>query len=161
MTEHTGEPADDHSTESAAEPPAAEAPTAHVPPATPPGPVPGPAQPMPGWYPVPPPGFGPAAPFAPVSKEPWFNPAKRTSIVVAAVIAALILLGGGFAIGAVTTHHRGDRGPRISFYGPGVGPGLGQRVFPNGVRPRQRTAPFYGNGPTNVPSQLPSASTSS
>jgi hypothetical protein len=88
-----------------------------------------------------PPGYAPGSPFAPqpfapVLKEPWFNPAKRTTILVTSIVLAVLLLGGGFIVGAVAANHH-DRGRGVSVYGPLVnrgqfGPGIGQRLRPNG-----------------------------
>ena len=152
-----------------ADTPAADAaPTADLPP-TPP--ASGPAQaetashPMPG--PVPPQPFPYAAtpapyPFAPVVKEPWFNPAKRTTILASAVVAAVVLLGGGVLIGLAAHHDRRDR-PGITVYGPG-GYGRvivpGDKIAPGFVVPGHK---FPGNGQGHVkrqPGQVPSPSPS-
>jgi hypothetical protein len=103
-----------------------------------------------------PPGYA-AQPFAPVLKEPWFNPAKRTTILVTSIVLALLLLGGGFIVGAVATHHR-DHGRGVSVYGPLLNrgqfaPGVGQRQRPggqlNGPANRQRQpAPNAPNAPS-------------
>lgn len=71
-----------------------------------------------------PPAYHAAYPFAPVVKEPWVNPAKRTAVLVTSVVLALLLLGGGFVLGAASTHHRDERG-----FGP-FGPQNAQRLGP-------------------------------
>ena len=133
MTEHSDEPTTE-STVPAPPPPAVPAPQPY---------------PAPGY-----PGYAAPYAFAPVPKQPWFNPAKRTSILVSAIVAAIVLLGGGVVIGAVATHHHDRRDSGFSF----VGPGGGARIGPNGGgRPR---GPRF-NQNNNGPGQLPSPSTSS
>lgn len=129
-------------------PVAAEAATAQHPPVPPVQPYP-PAYAAPGPY-----------PFAPVVKEPWFNPAKRTSILVASLVAGLLLLGGGFVVGiAAGDHHdRRDRGG-VSVYGPmngrGFGPGFGPAYpFPGKGKIHRQPA----NGAVPTPSSAPSTS---
>jgi hypothetical protein len=101
-------------------------------------------QPYPPAYPAP-------YPFAPVAKEPWFNPAKRTSIVIAAIVLALVLLGGGIVIGAASVNHR-DR--TVVRYGPQDA----QRVGPaNGARARLGR-PGAGFGHNGQLAPVPSAS---
>ena len=83
-------------------------------------------QPFPGQpYP---PGFGAPYPFAPVPKEPWFNPAKKTTILVTSIVLAVVLLGSGFVIGAAAVHGHDRRGVSVN------GPYRGQ--VGAGVRPR-------------------------
>lgn len=101
-------------------------------------------------------------PFAPVVKEPWFNPAKRTTILITSIVAAIVLLGGGVLIGLAAGHHdRRDR-PGFTLYGPAGGrvivPGNGHG--PRFVVPDKQ---FPGNGRDNhrvQPSLAPSPSSS-
>lgn len=44
-------------------------------------------------------------PFLPRYKEPWVNPAKRTTVAVVGAVLGLLLLGGGFVVGAAVAHH--------------------------------------------------------
>lgn len=118
--------------------PAAQAPTAAEAPTAQQQPVPPAAAPYGPGYPTPAP-----YPFVPVAKEPWFNPAKRTNILISAIVAGFVLLGGGIVIGLAAHHDRRDRG---GFYGPVTvqpyGPGGGrQYMIPGYAGPG-----FPGNG---------------
>jgi hypothetical protein len=86
----------------------------------------------------------PANPFVPRYREPWINPAKRTSAIVIAAGSAVVLLVAGLLIGLGLgggDHH--GYGPRLemrpafghmlpgfdyrrwAFRHPGYGPGFG------------------------------------
>ena len=153
------EPTDNTEPKDAADTAATEA----IPPVPPPSAQPAPPV-MPPLMPYGPPPWS-AQPFAPVVKEPWFNPAKRTSILVSAIVAGIVLLGGGVLIGLSAGHHdRRDR-PGFTMYGPAGGqvivPGNGQRprfVLPgNGPR---KVHPGNGQGnPNQSPVPSPSGST--
>jgi hypothetical protein len=118
-------------------------------------PAPGPIPPFATPY-VPPPTY---QPFMPVFKEPWINPAKRTTLLVWGIVAALVLLGAGFVIGACTTH---DGHGRIVRQGGPVlqGPGYFNFTGPNGKRFRLvpgQNGVFPGvPNPSNLPSTAPS-----
>ena len=142
---------------------AGEAPTAEqasVPPVTPAAAAPqhqlAPGQPF-GAQPYPQGYFAPY-PFAPVAKEPWFNPAKRTTILITSIVLAVVLLGGGALIGAVASHH-GDRERGVGFYGPLQVPRGGKIIGPRIEFPGQGNHPGRGNGfgrgPGTAPSGVP------
>jgi len=100
--------------------------------------------PYPGYYPPYPPPY-----FAPVTKTPWINPAKRTLIIVSAVAAVLIALGAGIGIG-VAIGGDGHPGHHIVIEGPRGRidlPGQGQRKFPLTPRNGQGGAHLVPNAP--------------
>jgi hypothetical protein len=107
--------------------------------------------------PPPPVRAAPVQPFAPVAREPWVNPAKRASLVLAAVLVGLLLCGGSFVVGVAVGHHRGGQrsGPQLP-----MGPYRGQ-VFGRQGRmgaPRQ-FPPLRNMGPPRgvpAPSSIPS-----
>jgi hypothetical protein len=84
-----------------------------------------PPPPQPGYQPYPPHAYGlPPGAFAPVPREPWFNPAHRTRIGLIAALLALVLLGAGFGIGYGVAPGGGHHVERIGIF-PGryaVGP---------------------------------------
>jgi hypothetical protein len=79
--------------------------------------------------PAPPPPPPPPAPpaFAPVPREPWINPRRRTQVAGIGLVAALACLGAGIGIGwaASGDDHR-DRPHGVMFvpgrvgYGPAI-----------------------------------------
>lgn len=111
--------------------------------------------------PPPPPGPPPpfvAAAFAPVPREPWVNPRRRTQIAGIGLLAALACLGAGIGIGfAASGGGHGDRPhnvvlvPRPFGYAPAIyGPhgNFGEWPMPGGP---------YDNGGSASPSPAPSS----
>jgi len=115
-----------------------------------------------GPYGAGPSGAGPYPnpnPFAPATREPWLNPAKRGMAALLAVLVAVVLLGVGFVAGAALANHR-DRGLSQverggARYGPLDHPGAGRFRGPGGVAPTATPVPAVS--PTAV-SPAPSSS---
>jgi hypothetical protein len=87
-------------------------------------------------------------PFVPRYREPWVNPAKRTSLVVLAAASAVVLLALGFLLGlglGGNGHRRGFemRPGGYGGYGSGYGSGYSEQRrmppwAPGHVRPGWR-----------------------
>src|SRR5690349_11071310 len=62
---------------------------------------------------APPPGYA-IAPFPPVVRTPWINPAKRMQVAILSIVAFLVVAGAAFAGGVAAGgdgHGRDRRGP--------------------------------------------------
>jgi hypothetical protein len=121
------------------------------PPAAPPPPPPAPPPPVP-------PAAAPA-PFAPVPREPWVNPARRGQVVGLGLVAALAFLGAGIGIGfAVSGGDHRDRPhnvvvvPRFGYH-----PGMMGPHGNYGVWPMPRGPYDNGGSATETPSPAPSS----
>jgi hypothetical protein len=146
-------PTPDEPTTEALAAPAAEPPAAPPPPASSPAPPP----------PVPP--AVPPAAFAPVPREPWINPRRRTQVAGIGLVAALACIGAGIGIGFAASgdDHR-DRPHGIVLmpgrgfgYDPAIyGPGLAVPHGRFGVWPVPG-GPYDNNGGSATPSPAPSS----
>lgn len=139
---------DEPTTETPAAPTATSQPVAAPLPAGPPAP------------PSPPPSAPvPVAAFAPVPREPWINPGRRTQVAGVGLIAALAMLGAGIGIGfAVSGNDHPDRPrdmlimPRHFGYGPAVyGPRGDVGVWP------MPGGPYDNGGGSASPAPAPSS----
>src|SRR5690348_12855477 len=88
-------------------------------------------------------------PFVPRYREPWLNPAKRTSVILIGAAAAVVLLALGFLLGlglAGGGHRHGLRmGPGM--YGRGMlGPGYHGRFGPHRPGDRDGAWGHYPHG---------------
>jgi hypothetical protein len=96
------------------------------------------------------PPSAPANPFVPRYREPWINPAKRTSAILIAVGSAVVLLVVGLVIGLGLAG--GDRhgfGPRFE-----MRPASGHVLPGHGHRMWRFKHPGYGPGVGPVPRQV-------
>lgn len=112
-----------------------------TPPSTAPSTVPSSAAPTPP----------PTSPFVPRYREPWVNPAKKTTAIVIAAASAVVLLALGFLLGLGAGGGRHERGfPRPGVHAVMVHPGMfgapGYRYRHPGFR-RFRGVPGHRPGP--------------
>jgi hypothetical protein len=101
----------------------------------------------------------PPAAFAPVPREPWINPRRRTQVAGIGLIAALAFLGAGIGIGfAVSGDDHRDRPHNVLMlpdrfgYGPAIyGPrgDIGVVPVPGG--------PYDNDGGSATPAPAPSS----
>jgi hypothetical protein len=105
-------------------------------------------------------------PFVPRYREPWVNPAKRTSAIVLGAVTAVVLLALGFLLGlglAGGGHRHGfEMRPGMGPGRPGMyGRGYDGRFGPHGPMGRGWAWRHYPPGPYRAPAPTTPPSPSS